>query len=196
MENKKTLTVTPSQIIQYLYCPRFIYFEYVLAIPQYQERLYKVQKGREVHADKLKINKVYLRKKIGAVGKEGAQYLTNSYLRGEVDEVLYFQDGTAAPLDYKFAKYKDQLYKTYQTQMFCYALLIEENLGKSVEKAFIVYTRSKNKLLEIEVTEKDKQATKKMALEVVKIIEDNHFPKATRAKKKCLNCTYRNICVQ
>jgi hypothetical protein len=27
-------------------------------------------------------------------------------------------------------------------------------------------------------------------------IEENHYPKATKYKKRCLNCTYRNICTR
>ncbi|MFK7978695.1 MAG: CRISPR-associated protein Cas4, partial [Saprospiraceae bacterium] len=42
-------SITPSQIIEYLFCPRFTYFEYVLRIPQYEDRHYKVGRGREVH---------------------------------------------------------------------------------------------------------------------------------------------------
>ena len=39
------MSVTPSHIIEYLYCPRFTYYEYVLCIPQYEERHYKSRKG-------------------------------------------------------------------------------------------------------------------------------------------------------
>ena len=139
-------TLTPSQIIEYLYCPRFTYFEYVLNISQHEEKLFKVQKDRAVHEEKTKLNSHYLRKKINVVDKLQNQYLTNNYLRGEVDEVLFLEDNTMAPLDYKFAKYENKIYDTYKTQMVCYACLIEDNFGKKVNKAYLVYTRSKNKI--------------------------------------------------
>ncbi|HED08386.1 MAG TPA: CRISPR-associated protein Cas4, partial [Ignavibacteria bacterium] len=106
------MSVTPSHIIEYLYCPRFTYFEYVLSIPQYEERHYKIQKGRQIHELKLVRNREYLRKKTGAVEKYTDQYLTNGYLRGKVDEVLLLSDGTMAPLDYKFAVYKERIFET------------------------------------------------------------------------------------
>jgi CRISPR-associated exonuclease Cas4 len=115
------MTLTPSHIIEYLYCPRFTYFEYVLAIPQYEERHYKVMRGREVHNEKLEQNKEYLRRRIGAVERYNDQYLTNDLLRGKIDEVLKLEDGAVAPLDYKFALYEDKIYETYKTQLFCYA---------------------------------------------------------------------------
>jgi CRISPR-associated exonuclease Cas4 len=190
------ISLTPSQIIEYQFCPRFIYFEYVLGIPEYEEKLFKVQKGRELHERKLKENIDYLRKRIGVVEKYLSVYLTNEYLRGEVDEVLLLNDGTMAPLDYKFAEYKDKIFTTYKTQLTCYAILIEKNYEKKVNHGYLVYTRSKNKLVEIEITEKDKKNVYQSIEEILKIIEKNFYPKATKYKKKCVSCAYKNICTK
>jgi len=190
------VSLTPSIIIEHLFCPRFTYFEYVLRIPQYEDRHYKVGRGREVHQQKAQQNMEYLRKRLGVKEKYLNQYLTNDLLRGEVDEVLLLADGTMAPLDYKFAKYEDKVYETYQTQLFCYALLIEQNYGTAVNKGFIIYTRSKNKLIEIAITEKDKQKVQKAANAIQDVLTKNHYPKATKSKKRCVSCTYRNICTK
>lgn len=61
------MTLTPSHIIEFLYCPRFTFFEYVLSIPQYEEKNYKVMRGRDLHDKKLEENKEYLRRRIGAI---------------------------------------------------------------------------------------------------------------------------------
>lgn len=190
------LSVTPSHIIQYLYCPRFTYFEYVLSIPQFEEKFYLAMKARDIHDEKLERNKDYLRKRVGAIEKHLDQYLTNAYLRGQVDEVLLLSDGTMAPLDYKFAVYDEKVYSTYRTQLQCYSLLIEHNFQKKVNRAFLVYVRSKNKLIEVEIAEKDKKRVRQCASDIGKIIEKNYFPKATPFKKRCLTCTYHNICIK
>ncbi len=190
------ISLTPSHIIEYLFCPRFTYFEYVLAIPQYEEKSYKVIKGREVHDQKLERNKDYLRKKIGAVNKHIDQYLTNGWLRGRIDEVIELADGTMAPLDYKFSEYKDRIFETYLTQQYCYACLIEENFGNPVNKGFIVYIRSKHYLVEIPITKSNKDEVKRCAEEIRRIIDRNFFPKGTKYKKRCVDCTYRNICIK
>ncbi|MCB0737845.1 MAG: CRISPR-associated protein Cas4 [Bacteroidetes bacterium] len=186
----------PSQIIEYLYCPRYTYFEYVLRVPQQEDKYYKVQKGREVHNQKLEQNKDYLRKKIGVIAKWQDQYLGMPGLRGKVDEVLQLNNQSLAPLDYKFAEWNNKVYNTYKIQLIAYALLIEYNYSKPVEKGFLVYTRSANKLVEIEIKEKDKNELTTAIENMSKIIGQNHFPKATSFKKRCLNCTYRNICIQ
>ena len=190
------ISLTPSHIIEYLFCPRFTYFENVLGIPQYEERHYKVMKGRNMHELKLTRNKDYFRKRIGVKEKYLDQYLTNDMLRGVVDEVLLLDDGTMAPLDYKFAKYEERLYKTYKTQLSCYALLIEDNFQKKVNKGFLVYIRSKNKLLEVEITEKDKMEVRNAIAGIEHIIRKNFYPKGTKDKAKCITCTYRNICTR
>ena len=82
------ISLTASQLLQHLYCPRFTWYEYVLQIPQYEERHVKVQKGRQLHTERLERNKAYLRKKLGVVAKEADVYLSSDLLRGRVDEVL------------------------------------------------------------------------------------------------------------
>ena len=190
------MSITPSHILEYLYCPRFTYFEYVLRIPQQEQNNFKAMKGREVHDQKLERNKSYLRKKIGVVEKHEDVYLTNDLLRGRIDEVLVLEDGAMAPLDYKFAVYKDVIYETYKTQLYCYAWLIEDNWSTKVTNGYLVYTRSKNKLISVPIGEKDIDSIKKTVDEILMIIEGNHYPKATKIKKRCLNCTYKNICTR
>ncbi|MCB0530015.1 MAG: CRISPR-associated protein Cas4 [Saprospiraceae bacterium] len=190
------ISLTPSHIIQYLYCPRFTYFEHVLAVPQYEEKNYKVMRGRRLHDERLEQNKGYLRKRLGVVERHDDQYLTNELLRGRVDEVLLLADGSAAPLDYKFAEYKERVYSTYQTQLYCYAWLIEDNFGRRVDRGYLVYTRSRNRLVELPVREEDKVIVKASAEKIRRILADNYFPKPTTAKRRCTHCTYRNICVK
>ncbi|MCA1761788.1 MAG: CRISPR-associated protein Cas4 [Flavobacteriales bacterium] len=189
-------SLTPSNIIEFLYCPRYTYYEHVLTVPQNEDKYYKVERGRKLHDEKLERNKGYLRKRIGAIDKWEDQYLASEEMRGRVDEILKLEDGTYAPLDYKFAEYKEKLYQTYQQQLFCYALLIEGNWQVEVNRGYLVYIRSRNKLLEVPITAKDKTLIKKSISAFREIVEKNHFPKATKYKRRCLNCTYRNICIK
>lgn len=186
----------PSQIIEYLYCPRFTYFEYVLRIPQHEDKFSKVIRGRDLHNEKLESNKSYLRKKIGVKNKWLDQYLGMDGLRGRIDEVLELSDGSFAPLDYKFALWNEVVYETYKQQLSCYAVLIESNFNCKVNRGFLVYTRSKNKLIEVDISTVNKAEIVKSMDEMLSIIQKNRFPGATKFKKRCLNCTYRNICIK
>ncbi|RZD18539.1 MAG: CRISPR-associated protein Cas4 [Candidatus Acididesulfobacter diazotrophicus] len=141
MDTETNIMITPSEVIEYLFCPRFTYFLNCLNIPQHEELRFKVVKGREVHERKLNINRDYLRKKIKSNGKEISVYLAspNIRVRGIVDEVLFLTDGSVAPLDYKYAEYKDYLFETHKVQLILYAMLIREIYNKPVKKGYICY---------------------------------------------------------
>ena len=192
------ISVTPSIVIEYLYCPRFIYFMKVLDIAQNEETRYKVIKGREIHKYKELTNIEYLRKKIKVVEKLKEQNLySDKYnIHGKLDEILTFDDNTMGALDYKFAEYKEKVYSTYKTQLIMYSLMKEDNFGKKVNRGYIVYTRSKNHIEEIKITESDKKTIKMIIREILKIINTGYFPKAPKSKTKCNDCCYRNICLQ
>ena len=188
--------ITPSEVIEYLYCPRFIYYMNVLNISQREHRRTLVNKGRDIHNLKLVRNKEYLRKRIGAIAKECDVYLTSEKLSlvGKVDEVLSLADGEMAPLDYKFAFWDDKIYKTLKMQQTLYALLIEEKYNAAVNKAFLVYVRSKNELVELPISQGMKNEAKEIVSTIFDILNLNYFPAATKTKSKCSDCTYRNLC--
>lgn len=195
--NENQYYITPSEIIEFLYCKRFIYFMKSLGIRQYEEKRYKVQKGRELHDKREKENKAYLRKRLGIVAKEIDVFLVSDTLKikGKVDEVLTLEDGSMAPLDYKFAEYEDIVYNTYLTQIVMYGLMIEELYGKVVKKGFIVYCRKGYTVKEIEITDDLKNKAKETINEFLQVL-DGYFPKSTKYKARCIDCCYKNICIQ
>ena len=168
----------------------------VLKVSQHEHRRKLVNKGRNLHDLKLVRNKDYIRSRIGVIDKQQEVYLTSRkmHLVGKIDEVLFLKDNFAAPLDYKFAFWEEKIYKTLKTQQTLYALMIEENFEKTVNKAYLVYVRSKNKLVELEITDKMKYDALKIVDDLFEIIEFNYFPKSTKVKSKCNDCTYRNLC--
>jgi CRISPR-associated exonuclease Cas4 len=189
--------ITPSEVLEYMFCPRFVYFMTVLKIDQHEHRRHLVNKGRDIHNFKLVQNKDYLRAKIGAKDKLLDLYLSSEkyHLVGKVDEALFLEDGSAAPLDYKYAYWENKIYNTYKVQQTLYAILIEENFNLPVNKAFLVYVRSKNHLEEIAITAAMKEKALDIVSDVFQIVNEGSFPDAKTSTRKCEDCTYRNICV-
>ncbi|WP_334102490.1 CRISPR-associated protein Cas4 [Methanothrix soehngenii] len=188
--------VTVSDALEYLFCPRFIFFERCLMIPEHQEKRFKVLKGRELHEIREKVNRDYLRKRLRCTRKEISVYLTSHkyHFKGEVDEVLFLEDGTAAPLDYKYAEFKNTIYKTHKYQAALYGILIMEHFGVDVKKGFVCYTRSNNYVVEIDFRQKDFEMAKQIVREILMIIQRGYYPEGTKQKARCVDCTYRNIC--
>ena len=191
------MKLTPTELLEYNFCPRFIYFMNVLKIPQYEERRYKVQRGREEHEKRLVRNKEYLWKKIGAVGRLSDVHLESEkyHLRGIVDEIITLSDNSMAPVDFKFTK-TDTTFKSHRIQLYTYCLLIEEAFGKPVKKGYIFYIREGNRQEEILYTESAAKLVVETINGILEIMQKEKMPKATNTRRRCADCTYKNICVR
>jgi len=196
MDDNGTI-ITISDVLEYQFCPRFIYFMHCLDIPQHQEKRFKVLKGREVHAEKLITNPEYLRKKLGVVKKEMNVFIASkqNHIKGIVDEVLFLDDGTAAPFEYKFAEFKEKIFQTYKYQLVLHALMIQENYHAEVNRGFICFTRSNHHIEELSFSEKDFRHGKEIINEILEIIEKGYYPDRTKYKTKCIDCCYSTMCV-
>lgn len=196
-DTESTPMVTPSEVIEHIYCPRFTYFMNVLMIPQYEDRRYKVLKGREVHRQRETQNKGYLRRKIGVIARESEVYLASPKLRvrGIVDEVLTLKDGTMSVLDYKYTPYREEAFKTHRIQTILYGLLVREIYRKPVNRAYVAYIKDGSRVAEVSVDEEAKAIAMGIVEEIFDILSTGRMPKRTSNTRKCGDCCYRNICV-
>jgi len=171
----------------------------VQKIAQHEETRFKVLKGREVHARRERENPDYLRKKLGAVKKEVSVYLASPKLRlrGTVDELLWFKDGSIAPLDHKFSKIneKETVYKPHRVQILIYAMLVQEIYRVTVTRGFVAYVREGSKVLEVAVLPKHFSEIQMYVDGIFEIIQTAKLPKRASAQSHCIDCCYRNICV-
>ena len=192
------LYLTPSEVIEYLYCPRFIYFMNCLGIPQNEDQRFIVLKGREVHEQRRTRNPDYVRKKLGCVAKDRDVYLVSDRYRikGKVDEVLQLNDGTLAPLDYKFTEYKDTVYRTHKFQVILYGMMIEDMYGQPVTRGYVCYVRKGNVVKEVAIGSKERREAEAIITDMFAIIQQGKFPRRTSQAIRCLDCCYRNICVK
>lgn len=189
--------LTPSEIIEHIWCPRFTYFMNVLMIPQFEDRRYKVLKGREVHKRRKQENKDYLRRKIKVKKKDLNVYLASPKLkiRGIVDEVLTLEDDSMAPLDYKYTSYQERAFQTHSIQVILYGLLIEETYQTEVRGGYVAYIRGGSKLVEVPLKLDSRLYVKKLINDIFGIIASGKLPRKTSAKNRCTDCCYKNICV-
>ncbi len=196
-DTESTPMITPSEVVEHIFCPRFTYFMNCLNISQHEEQRYKVLKGRELHERREKTNRDFLRKRLNCIDKDVSVYLTSKSLRvrGVVDEVLHLIDGTLAPLDYKYTEYTEFTFQTHKIQSALYALLVMENYQKPVKRGYICYAREGYKIKELVYTEKDFRYAMEKVDEIFEVIEKGYFPNRTKWQSRCIDCCYRNICV-
>ena len=65
LDTERTPMITPSEVLEHVFCPRFTWFMNVQHIDQHEDTRFKVLKGREVHQRRATANRDYLRRKIG-----------------------------------------------------------------------------------------------------------------------------------
>jgi len=196
MEDTDTI-ITISDVLEYLFCPRFTYFMYCLDIPQHEEKRFKVLKGRDVHETRRMTNAEYVRKKLNCIKKERNVFIASkkNHIKGIVDEVLLLEDGTAAPFEYKYAEYKDKIFKTYKYQLVLHGMMIRENYDMEVNRGYICYIRSNNLVKQVDFKPSDFQKGIEIIESIINIVNKGVYPKTTRNLRKCVDCCYRNICV-
>ena len=62
-DTETTIMITPSEVIEHIYCPRFTYYMNVLNIPQFEDRRFKVLKAAKfTNAGNKRIDFIYARK--------------------------------------------------------------------------------------------------------------------------------------
>lgn len=197
MDTEQSPMLTPSEVLEHIYCPRFTWFMNVQHIPQHENSRFKVLKGREIHRRRATENRDYLRKRIGAVKREIEVYLASPTLRlrGIVDEVLWLKDGAMAPLDYKYTEPRTQVFKTHETQILIYAMLIEAIYQQPVHKGYLAYVRGGQHLQEVDVTEPAKLTVVAVVEQIFDILATGKLPPRARSRRRCEDCCYKNICV-
>jgi len=188
--------ITPSDVLEFLFCPRFIYFMKVMHVPQHEERRFLVQKGRKVHEEKLAANKSYVRKKLNVEKKlENVRLFCNVYrISGIVDEILFLADGSASPIDYKYAFHKRD-FKTYFYQGLMYCLMIAETFKLSSTMAYVSFSRDKWQVEEMKYDDSSIANLDKILKTIIEIASQGIMPKKKGSKRKCADCTYRKLCV-
>ena len=183
---------TVKDVVDYVFCPRSVYFHY--CIKAGKESTPKMDKGVELHesfSDKSKRSKI-VRDLPRLPRMYGVRLYSVRYnLNARIDCIL-FSDGEAYPVEFKASPRPKALYDTHRYQVVTQALIIEEVLKKKVPIAFIKYIDGSVSVLSITpwLRRKVTRAIKQME----EIVGFERIPRATRSKKRCLNCFYKNIC--
>jgi len=190
--------VTVSDVKQYIYCPRIIYFDHVIHVPKPPDL--KLAVGKEEHED---ITKKERRRK-GAIFYD--PFLDEAEklfkvdleskalnLRGVLDYLI--RSGREyVPVDYKFGfSKKGAAHLNHKYQLAAYALLVEDNFDTIVRRGYIHYSKDRINA-RIDFTDEVRDHTLKVISEIGKIVEEEIEPEGTRTKARCKDCEYSRYC--
>jgi CRISPR-associated exonuclease Cas4 len=194
--------VSVTDIKQYIYCPRIVYFDRVLhATPIFGSQQ---EDSKELHEDYVKKE---LRRKDAIyyspefVGAE--KLLFNSLsssslgLQGSVDCIIKAVNGEYFPVEYKImSSDKGRIHMQHKYQLVGYALLIEDSFGTLVRRGFVNYI-PETLILQLEITLTMKSYVKRVLGHIKRIIKEEELPPIRVAKQKCTGgCGHKQTCQQ
>lgn len=186
--------LTATDLMNYLYDPRIIYFVHVMKIPQATTT--KELEGRKKYEEfkkKSKRNKII--RELPRLPK-----LYNIYLVSETNKFATKLDcvafnevkNEAYPIQVKYGTKPRVLYRSQKFQIVMEAMLVEEKIGYKVPFGFVKFLKSGD-FVKVWITEKSKNELLQIFREIESIIREEKLPKATPYKKKIIDSCYRNI---
>jgi CRISPR-associated exonuclease Cas4 len=181
-----------TTVIEHVFCPKFTYYGCVLGLNQYEEKRGTVIAGRKLHSKHEKSNLSYLPKNI--IGRKLVALLLYSkkYLFvGKVDEAIETSDETIL-IERKYSN-NHIIGGTMKTQLGLLSILLEENLDKPVNKAFVIFSKEGRYIVEFQIDSKIKKFALDMLHDTKNVIVNGISPYA-KFDNRCLNCCYRKIC--
>ncbi len=185
-------TLTVSDVKQFIYCPRVVYFTY--ALPWRRPTTYKMQEGKIEHEHVAELEQ---RRSLRAYGLvEGERQFNVSLhserlgLTGKLDMVIQ-TGGEVIPVDFKNSGAGVGLNHKYQ--LAAYALLVEDRWEKPVRRGFI-YLVPLKKAHEVVITPNMRLFVRQVLDKIRGMIAGESIPPTTRQKARCRDCEFWNFC--
>lgn len=194
MVDKPMLQV--SDITQYFYCPRKVYFLRTLGISPSPRK--KMDAGKEEHEREYR--RIRERKTIYGFNREDVKKVFHKLpieapehsLHGRVDTVVLLKGGKVIPVDVKYSSFT-KVKRNWKKQLVAYAILLEAKFGKEVRSGVLYFPR-KRKKVDVEIRQKDKEFIHKDIENILKLIRSEKIPNVQKGKK-CNYCEMKKFCV-
>lgn len=186
------MTITVTDVVEHVFCPKFTYYSSVLGLKQYEEKRGTVKVGKQIHQKHEKTNKDYTPQQF--VGKKliGYKYYSQKLdLSGKIDEAIETQDEIIL-IERKYTDYTE-LHDTLKVQLGLLSILLEENTRKQVRRAQVIFSKENRVIKNYLIDESIKQYALEMLNETKKVISQCIMP-FSEFDNRCLNCCFRKIC--
>lgn len=186
------LTLRVNDLKQYAYCPRIVFYQYVM--PVAKKATFKMEHGRQSEVEFSKLEK---RRGFKKYNLENAERTFNKWLSskkhglsGKIDLLIRTEDALY-PVDFKYTLQKPQ--KNHFIQLAGYAVILEDVYGAPVHMGFI-YLLPQEKAVEVQFTEQLREELFDMVQSIRQMIQSESMPEPTDVSERCVECEYRNYC--
>lgn len=195
-EAGERLVFTVTDLKQYTYCPRVVFYTYCL--PLLRPTTFKMEAGIRAHE---KAGRQEQRRTLAAYGLEEGKrhfdvWVKSSILglRGRIDLVIEVGVGEKrewVPVEYKHTRRRTGPH--IRRQLAAYGMMLEETWGGTVRRGF-VYSLVMRKAEEVALTERLRRGVREVAAAMREMVEQETMPGPPRSRRPCVNCEFRRFC--
>lgn len=183
-----------TDLKQYAYCARILYYQTVL--PQVRPITYKMEEGIAAHqAAETQEQRRSLRPYGLQAGQRHFNLALHDYgltLSGELD-MLIETDAELIPVDYKNAPREGA---HYRLQLMAYGRLLElqhNPSGKRVQRGFL-YLIPMRRAVEVAFTSALRRQLETALNTMREIAQQEYMPPPTAQTQRCVDCEFRRFC--
>ena len=194
MESNVAWTLTVTDLKQYTYCPRILYF--ARCMPGVRPITTKMREGILAHDDaELREQRRQLRSYGFTTGERHFDVAIHSAtlgLNALLDLVIVEPDGKpmAVPVDYKMS---DMAGQHFRMQLASYGLLVEEEMGLPTPYGFL-YLTTERRAEKVTLSTALKLEAQAALREMRALVECEVMPDPTAHAARCVNCEFRRFC--
>jgi CRISPR-associated exonuclease Cas4 len=183
---------TVTDLKQYSYCPRVFYYEQCL--PHLRPRTHKMDIGRDEHEqEQERAGRRTLRQYGVITGRREFEVVVESAelrLRGMIDEVVFGDDGSVFPVDYKLAS---GVSTNHRLQLTAYAMLLEKKTGIVVHEGYI-YLIGKRSMTRVSITAGLREQIGGLLGAMFETLLRERMPDPVSVRARCAVCEFRRFC--
>lgn len=184
--------LTVSDIRQFAYCPRVVYFTYVQ--PLERPTTYKMEHGltAEQRADALE-----RRRTLHRYGLQTGERLFDAWLRSDAlalsgkADLLILTSDVACPVEYK--ETAGGMTRNHRLQLTAYAMMAEEQYARPAACGFVCRLPD-GMMWRVSTLGTWRQQVLDVLRRIREMVDAERFPDPPREHGKCVDCEFRRFC--
>ncbi len=186
------LIVTVTDLKQYAYCPRIVFYTYCL--PLLPSPTAKMRESQLAHGEEARRE---VRRSLRVYGLEGAErefdvrLLSETLgLSGKADLVVTTPE-EQIPIDYKLTTHSASPH--FKLQLAAYGLMLAEQKPLTVRRGFL-YSMITRQAEEVLLSKRLQNQVRRMVAEMHEMIARERMPDHPESTARCFSCEFRRYC--
>lgn len=197
MLDQPPFTFRVTDLKQYAYCPRILYYHMVL--PAVRPVTFKLEAGIDAHTGAQRRER---RRSLRTYGLQRGErhfnvplFSTTLSLSGEVD-LLIETEKELIPVDYKNARLRGRRPgENFRLQLMAYGRLLEEEWpGERAVRRGFLYFIPERKAATVSFTPALRSRLDDALCQMKAITHEQRMPPPTKRRRRCVDCEFRRFC--